>query len=81
MTAVMERLDSEEGAVFRLQPCQFLIPGLVDCHIHAPQFSFTGTATDVPLMDWLDVSVVRQGDGQAVRYKGTQALGIGSMCV
>lgn len=64
----MERLDSEEGAVFRLQPCQFLIPGLVDCHIHAPQFSFTGTATDVPLMDWLDVSV----DDRSHRHAGKQ---------
>lgn len=31
----------------------FLIPGLVDCHIHAPQFPQLGRALDVPLEDWL----------------------------
>ncbi|POM63186.1 Guanine deaminase, partial [Phytophthora palmivora] len=33
---------------------QFLMPGFVDTHVHAPQFPFMGTATDVPLMQWLD---------------------------
>ena len=35
----------------------FLIPGLIDLHIHAPQFAYTGTATDRPLMGadgWLE---------------------------
>ena len=76
MTAVIDRLASEKDAVFRIQPYQFLVPGFVDCHIHAPQFSFAGTATDVPLMDWLDVSVDdretdRQSVAQAHKYKGT----------
>lgn len=30
-----------------------LIPGLVDLHIHAPQFPQLGTALDVPLEQWL----------------------------
>lgn len=30
-----------------------LIPGLVDLHIHAPQYPQLGTALDVPLEDWL----------------------------
>lgn len=30
-----------------------LIPGLVDCHVHAPQFPQLGAALDVPLEDWL----------------------------
>ncbi|WP_436399217.1 amidohydrolase family protein [Roseobacter sp. S98] len=30
-----------------------LLPGLVDLHIHAPQFPQLGTALDVPLEDWL----------------------------
>ena len=36
---------------------EFLIPGLIDLHIHAPQFAYTGTATDRPLMGadgWLE---------------------------
>ncbi|GMH80384.1 hypothetical protein TrST_g12912 [Triparma strigata] len=28
----------------------FITPGFIDCHVHAPQYSFAGTATDRPLM-------------------------------
>ncbi|KAG6590978.1 guanine deaminase [Phytophthora cinnamomi] len=35
-------------------PRQFLMPGFVDTHVHAPQFQFAGTATDEPLMRWLE---------------------------
>ena len=41
--------------VIRLTPTQFLIPGLVDLHFHAPQFSYA--ATDRPLTGpdgWLE---------------------------
>ncbi|SDW47287.1 amidohydrolase family protein [Roseicitreum antarcticum] len=30
-----------------------LLPGLVDLHVHAPQFPQLGSALDVPLEDWL----------------------------
>lgn len=33
---------------------QFLMPGFVDTHIHAPQYVFTGTGYDLPLLDWLE---------------------------
>lgn len=33
---------------------EFLMPGLVDTHIHASQYSYTGTALDLPLLDWLN---------------------------
>ncbi|KAL7565555.1 hypothetical protein ACA910_003828 [Epithemia clementina (nom. ined.)] len=36
---------------------ELLCPGMVDLHIHAPQYAFTGTATDRPLMGpkgWLE---------------------------
>lgn len=32
---------------------KLIIPGMVDIHIHAPQFSFRGTGMDLELMDWL----------------------------
>ena len=35
----------------------FFTPGFVDTHVHAPQYSFTGSATDKPLMGpegWLE---------------------------
>eukprot|EP00656_Telonema_subtile_P020664 TRINITY_DN21744_c0_g1_i1.p1 TRINITY_DN21744_c0_g1~~TRINITY_DN21744_c0_g1_i1.p1 ORF type:complete len:458 (+),score=71.60 TRINITY_DN21744_c0_g1_i1:85-1458(+) len=40
-----------------LSGTQFLAPGFIDTHIHAPQYSYTGTATDKPLMGpdgWLE---------------------------
>ncbi|CAH2054368.1 unnamed protein product, partial [Iphiclides podalirius] len=33
---------------------QILIPGLVDCHTHAPQFPNIGLGLDRPLLEWLD---------------------------
>lgn len=33
---------------------QFLMPGLVDTHAHAPQFAFTGSGLDLSLLDWLN---------------------------
>ncbi len=32
---------------------KLIIPGMVDLHIHASQFSFRGTGMDMELMDWL----------------------------
>lgn len=29
------------------------MPGLVDTHIHAAQYSFAGSNVDLPLLDWL----------------------------
>ena len=42
-----------EHADVRLAPGQFLLPGLVDLHIHAPQWPQLGKALDVPLEIWL----------------------------
>ncbi|KPP57543.1 guanine deaminase-like, partial [Scleropages formosus] len=30
------------------------MPGLIDTHIHASQYSYTGTALDMPLLQWLN---------------------------
>ena len=38
---------------FLLTPSQFLMPGLVDTHIHAPQYMNSGTGYDRQLLDWL----------------------------
>lgn len=37
-----------------MQPQQFLLPGFIDVHIHAPQYPFAGTGSTVPLMAWLE---------------------------
>ena len=31
-----------------------IIPGLIDLHMHAPQYSFCGTGMDLELLDWLN---------------------------
>lgn len=36
-------------------PCsEFFMPGMVDTHIHASQYSYAGTALDMPLLQWLN---------------------------
>jgi guanine deaminase len=41
------------GRLTALAPHQYLLPGLVDLHVHAPQWPQLGKALDVPLEDWL----------------------------
>lgn len=31
-----------------------IFPGMIDMHVHAPQFAFRGTSMDLELMDWLN---------------------------
>lgn len=33
---------------------KMIIPGLVDLHVHAPQYTFRGLGMDLELIDWLD---------------------------
>lgn len=52
---VFETLEDE----FKALPVKdygdnLIIPGLVDLHVHAPQFAFRGTGMDLELMDWLN---------------------------
>jgi guanine deaminase len=41
------------GELFSLAPGQYLLPGMVDLHVHAPQWPQLGTALDLPLEEWL----------------------------
>lgn len=43
----------KSGALHVLAEGQYLLPGFVDLHIHAPQFPQLGKALDAPLADWL----------------------------
>jgi len=50
-----KKFGFEKKNVINLKPSrQFLIPGFVDTHIHAPQYVFTGTGYDLPLLQWLE---------------------------
>ncbi len=44
-------LDAE--SLIELEDSQYLLPGMVDLHIHAPQFPQMGGALHLPLYDWL----------------------------
>lgn len=58
-------VDGVSAGVFETLPEQYralplldygdrlIVPGLVDLHIHAPQYTFRGTGMDLELMDWL----------------------------
>lgn len=42
-----------DGRLTALRPDEVLIPGLVDLHVHAPQFPQAGMGLDLPLEEWL----------------------------
>lgn len=52
VAAALQRLD-DSFQLIKLDSSEFCIPGMIDTHVHAPQYQFSGTATDLPLMHWL----------------------------
>lgn len=70
-------LEGKSEGVFKELPEQFvnlpltdcgdqmIIPGLIDLHIHAPQFSFRGLHMDLELLDWLNTNTFPE----EARYK------------
>ncbi|KAF9994725.1 hypothetical protein BGZ80_003647 [Entomortierella chlamydospora] len=50
--STLEGVESDK--VIRLNEDQFVIPGFIDTHIHAPQYTFCGNGHDLPLLEWLD---------------------------
>ncbi|XP_070820934.1 guanine deaminase [Chaetodon trifascialis] len=40
--------------ITQLAQHEFFMPGMVDTHIHASQYSYAGTALDMPLLQWLN---------------------------
>jgi guanine deaminase len=49
----LEAQFAQHGALVRLKAGQYFLPGLVDLHIHAPQWPQRGQALDLPLEEWL----------------------------
>ncbi|OZB98182.1 guanine deaminase [Paenibacillus sp. XY044] len=49
-------LDAYQGKdnFQQLADGQYVLPGFVDLHVHAPQWAQSGTALDIPLYDWLN---------------------------
>ena len=51
--AALEAGHAAAGTLQRLPEGQYLLPGMVDLHVHAPQWPQSGKALDVPLETWL----------------------------
>lgn len=49
-------LDAYQGKdnFYSLAEGQYILPGFIDLHVHAPQWAQSGTALDIPLNDWLN---------------------------
>ncbi len=50
--ALIRRFASA-GTLVTLGQGQYLLPGLIDLHVHAPQWPQLGLALDLPLQEWL----------------------------
>jgi guanine deaminase len=48
----IERYEAR-GVLVRTRAGQYLLPGMVDLHVHAPQWPQLGKALDLPLEEWL----------------------------
>ena len=49
----LEQMAREAGKLQALSAGEYLLPGLVDTHVHAPQWPQLGKALDRPLDEWL----------------------------
>jgi guanine deaminase len=52
--AALQQVALQPKDIHTLSPTQFLLPGFIDTHCHAPQYAFTGTGTDLALFEWLN---------------------------
>lgn len=48
-----EKYQNDEWPIYD-QGNKLIIPGLVDLHLHAPQYTFRGLGMDLELLDWLN---------------------------
>lgn len=53
ITSVGPAPEQPPNEVTDLRGAGLLLPGFIDCHVHAPQFPQLGAALDLPLEDWL----------------------------
>lgn len=51
--AALSAAGLSQGDVCVLNSQQLLLPGFIDTHCHAPQYTFAGIGTDLSLMPWL----------------------------
>ncbi|KAI9763562.1 MAG: hypothetical protein M1840_000424 [Geoglossum simile] len=51
---IIVQLEEASQSVSGDKSQNVMFPGLIDCHIHAPQYAQLGNKTDLPLMQWLN---------------------------
>ncbi|KAM9859002.1 guanine deaminase [Aulostomus maculatus] len=51
--ALSQKFKFSPSEVTQLDKHEFFMPGMVDTHIHASQYVYSGTALDMPLLQWL----------------------------
>jgi guanine deaminase len=70
--AALQQVALQPKDIHTLSPTQFLLPGFIDTHCHAPQYAFTGTGTDLALFEWLNTYTfpceAKFGDRQHAEY-------------
>ena len=54
ITSISQTRPKGDFDVFEMNKTQFILPGLIDTHIHAPQYAFAGCGLDLPLLEWLN---------------------------
>jgi len=54
LDSILSRHQVPLENVMTLSPTQFLLPGFIDTHIHAPQLPNAGLGLDLPLLEWLE---------------------------
>ncbi|KAG2236958.1 guanine deaminase [Thamnidium elegans] len=47
----------QDAKIEKLGSEQFLVPGFIDTHAHAPQYMFAGSGMDLQLLEWLESHV------------------------
>ena len=80
--------DGVSQGVFREIPAEYagaevtdysdkiIIPGLVDLHTHAPQYSYRGSGMDLELLDWLNTYTFPEEARYSSMEYASQAYGI-----
>ncbi|KAK8381079.1 hypothetical protein O3P69_008164 [Scylla paramamosain] len=54
LNELKEKHNFPVSSIVNLTSSQFLMPGLVDSHVHASQFPNIGLHMDLPLLEWLE---------------------------
>ncbi|MGF2384662.1 guanine deaminase [Lentilactobacillus otakiensis] len=52
--SMVKQQAADNDTLIQLKPDEYLLPGFIDLHVHAPQWPNAGVALDRPLNEWLN---------------------------